>query len=210
MTRWWLGVLGLLLLACAPQTTSQVGVGSVGFYPLQTGLEWVYRPQGGRATDPPFRLSVLGAASFEGKPAIRLVFSGQGRESYYYRSLGPEGVRLLGYEQRNTESRVVYDPPLLEYPPEALLRPGYRWGGTTRITLTQLGRPFYQEAVDYTYTVVEEIDRVVAAGSFRVLRILLELRGSQSGLVQREVWFAPRVGEVRTNDGLLLVERSFR
>jgi hypothetical protein len=49
----------------------------------------------------------------------------------------------------------------------------------------------------------------VPAGTFRIYRIRQTFRDSRSQDI-REVWFAPRVGEVRTREGRILVERNFR
>jgi hypothetical protein len=57
--------------------------------------------------------------------------------------------------------------------------------------------------------VLEEREVRLPAGSFRILRIR-QVYQDQAGQTAYEVWFAPRVGEVRTREGRILVERNFQ
>ncbi|MCS6869624.1 MAG: hypothetical protein NZ846_00405 [Thermus sp.] len=212
--RRYLMALALALAACAPQVTqspeARPQLKEVGFYPSTTGLEWVYVPEGEALSAPPYRVRAEGPAVFEGQEALRFRSFGRGEERVYYRQVGPFGVRLLGFQ--DPSARVVFTPALLEYPPEALLSPGYRWGGTVQVRvelLTPGGRePLAQGALDYTMEVLEEREVRLPAGVFRVYRIRQTFRDRQ-GQDAREVWLAPRVGEVRTREGRILVERNF-
>jgi len=206
--------LALTLAACAPQVTQPEArplLEERAFYPQSTGLEWVYVPEGESLSSPPYRMRLEGPAAFEGQEALRFRVFGRGEDRVYFRQVGPFGVRLLGFQEPS--ARVVFSPPLLEYPPEALLTPGHRWGGTTEVKvelLTPSGRePLARGLLAYEMEVLEEREVRVPAGVFRIWRIQQAFRDSK-GQDIREVWFAPRVGEVRTREGRILVERNFR
>jgi hypothetical protein len=204
-----------LLAACAPQVTqapeARPNLQETAFYPATTGLEWVYLPEGEALSTPPYRVRVEGPAVFEGQEALRFRSLGRGEDRVYYRQVGPFGVRLLGFQ--DPSARVVFTPPLLEYPPEVLLAVGYRWGGTTQVRVELLspgGRePLAQGVLNYSMEVLEEREVGLPAGTFRIFRIRQTYQDERSQDV-REVWFAPRVGEVRTREGRILVERNFR
>lgn len=204
-----------LLAACAPQVTQAPQARPLlqegAFYPATPGLEWVYLPEGEALSAPPYRVRVEGPAVFEGQEALRFRNFGRGEDRLYYRQVGPFGVRLLGFQ--DPSARVVFTPPLLEYPPEALLAVGYRWGGTTEVRvelLTPGGQePLARGALNYTMEVLEAREVGLPAGTFQVYRIRQTYQDDK-GRDVREVWFAPRVGEVRTREGRVLVERNFR
>lgn len=205
----------LLLVACAPQVTqapeARPLLEEAAFYPATTGLEWVYLPEGEALSAPPYRVRAEGPAVFEGQEALRFRSFGRGEDRLYYRQVGPFGVRLLGFQ--DPSARVVFTPPLLEYPPEALLAVGYRWGGTTEVRVELLApggqEPLARGALNYTMEVLETREVGLPAGTFRVFRIRQTYQDDQ-GRDVREVWFTPRVGEVRTREGRILVERNFR
>ncbi|MDT7909787.1 hypothetical protein [Thermus sp.] len=213
--RRYLMALALALAACAPQVTQAPEARPLleekAFYPASTGLEWVYVPEGEPISSPPYRMRVEGPAAYEGQEALRFRVFGRGEDRTYFRQVGAFGVRLLGFQEPS--ARVVFSPPLLEYPPEALLAPGQRWGGSTEVRvelLTPSGRePLAQGTLAYEMEVLEEREVRVPAGTFRIYRIRQTFRDSRSQDI-REVWFAPRVGEVRTREGRILVERNFR
>lgn len=125
--------------------------------------------------------------------------------------MGPFGVRLFGFE--DPSARVVFAPPIPEYPPEGLLAVGYRWGGESEVRATLLTpqgeRPLASGRLAYTFEVLEEKEVRVPAGVFRVFRIRQRYR-DEKGEALYEVWFAPKVGEVRTREGRLLTDRNFR
>ncbi|MFN4071508.1 MAG: hypothetical protein ACK4HT_08190 [Thermus caldifontis] len=206
--------LTLLLSACAPQATqapeARPFLRETGFYPATTGLEWVYVPEGEALSTPPYRVRVEGPALYEGQEALRYRSYGRGEDRVYYRQVGAFGVRLLGFQ--DPSARVVFTPPILEYPPEALLSPGYRWGGkvTVRVELLTPGgrEPLAQGGLGYSMEVLEEREVRLPAGVFRVYRIR-QVYQDERGQDAREVWFVPRVGEVRTREGRILVEKNF-
>ncbi|GEM87322.1 hypothetical protein [Meiothermus granaticius] len=212
-------VLGSLLAACAPQTstpapTNPLYTGPVGFYPAAVGLDWVYQPQGAAPTDPPYRVSVLGPSTFNGQPALRFRFSGRGQERYYYRVISNAGVQLLGFEEAITNSVVRFTPPMQEYPAPSAFAIGARWGGVTQVDsqIVVGGKitPLASGSLEYTYQVVGRSNVSVPAGDFQVWRIALNLKPSKGDPQTYEIWFVPGVGEVRTQEGLLLVDRNFK
>jgi hypothetical protein len=212
-------MLLLLLAACAPratepQTHTAIIQGPVGFYPSQPGLDWIYQPQRASLADPPFRLSIIGPTSFAGQPAIRFRFSGRGQERNFFRQVGPTGVRLLGFEEVISNSTVRFNPPLQEYPAENTLVLGARWGGVSRLeSQIVVNNQVTQTAaisLEYTYQVVGKTNVTVGAGAFEAWRITLQIKPAQGDVENFEIWFVPGVGEVRTREGLLLVDRNFR
>jgi len=216
-----LALLALLALlgACAPQANTPANEPfarvqePVAFYPHTLGLYWVYLPQNDPPNYPPFRLSVLGPGQWDGEVATQMRFSGRGQERIYYRRFSEAGVELLGFKEQITLTKVSYDPPMLEYPPEDLLRPGYRWGGrSTTQSVFQLPSGNMEQAtlvIDYTYE-VKGMSRVeVPAGIFEAYVIELTVSDDQGNSLVQEIWFVPHVGEVRTREGLVLIETNF-
>ncbi|MDM7325364.1 MAG: hypothetical protein P3W93_010395 [Thermus sp.] len=209
----YLMALAFLFSACVPQATQKEArplLKETGFYPAATGLEWVYIPEGEALNSPPYRVRVEGPALYEGQEALRFRSFGRGEDRIYYRQVGAFGVRLLGFQ--DPSARVVFTPPILEYPPEALLSPGYRWGGTTGVRVELLypgGRePLAQGTLTYAMEVLEKREVRLPMGVFQVYRIRHTYQDERSQDV-REVWFAPQVGEVRTREGRILVDKNF-
>lgn len=208
----------LLLAACAPQTstpaTTPLYTGPVGFYPAAVGLDWVYQPQGAAPTDPPYRVSILGPSAFNGRAALRYRFSGRGQERYYYRVVSGAGVQLLGFEEAITNSVVRFNPPIQEYPAQSAFAVGARWGGVSQVDsqIVVDGKitPLASGSLEYTYQVVGRSNVSVGAGDFQVWRVTLSLKPSKGDPQNYEIWFVPGVGEVRTQEGLLLVDRNFK
>lgn len=211
----YLMALALLVAACAPQVTQAPEVRpelrAEAFYPAATGLEWSYLLEGEPLSNPPYRVRVEGPAVFQGEEVLRFRSFGRGENRVYYRGVGPFGVRLFGFE--DPSARVVFAPPILEYPSEGLLAVGYRWSGESEVRATLLTpqgeKPLASGRLAYTFEVLEEKEVRVPAGVFRVFRIRQRYR-DEKGEALYEVWFAPKVGEVRTREGRLLTDRNFR
>ncbi len=217
----------LLLAACAPrtaepQTNTAIIQGPVGFYPSQPGLDWVYLPPRASTGDPPLRLSIIGPTTFEGQPVIRFRLSGRGLERSYYRQIDASGVRLLGIEDFDRLQVARYTPAIQEYPPQASLAVGARWGGQTREVIelrsgNQVTR-VSDRVLDYSYTVLGKSNVTVPAGSFEVFRIGLEYRDPRNPNLREnfELWFFPGVGEIYSSvnfadqGGLSLIDRNFK
>ncbi len=205
--------LGILLTACAPQVAQKARpeFKDVGFYPTLTGLEWVYVPEGEKVTAPPYRARIEGPASFLGQEAIRVYVGGRGEERRYYRRVD-RGVWLLGFE--DPSARVIFTPPIREYPPEEDLKEGYRYEGEAAVRVELLSpsrppEPLQEGRLSYLIEVLEKREVRVPAGSFQIYRIRQRYKDEQ-GETPYEVWFAPYVGEVRTREGRILVETNFR
>jgi hypothetical protein len=100
-----------------------------------------------------------------------------------------------------------------EYPAENTLAVGARWGGVSRwekhILVNNRLTPTGAGSFEYTYQVVGRIRVTVGAGAFEAWRITLRIKPAQGDVENHEIWFVPGVGEVRTNEGLLLVDRNF-
>ncbi len=213
----WIFLL-LLLAACAPVPSGPGPAegrieGPVGFYPSTTGLVWSYLPSGVSLDAPGYTLRAEGPASFAGASALRFRFSGRGQERIYYRTISDRlGVRLLGYEETVTSSRVRFDPPFLEYPPAGLLAVGYRWGGKTTVeSVFVLPEGMVTQAkvpLSYTFEVVGRRTVEVPAGRFEAYLIRFNAESDQ-GAIESEIWFVPHVGEVRTREGLVLLKKNF-
>ncbi|MDX2005357.1 MAG: hypothetical protein SFU83_08785 [Meiothermus sp.] len=223
------GLLGLVALlgACVPQNTPppnpnvpSTRIETTGsFYPLQTSFEWIYLPDRAGATDPSYRLTILGQGSFNNQVVTRYRFFGRGQDRIYYRQVDASGVRMLGFEEVVTETVTRFDPPIQEYPAQANLIVGARWGGISRFTtdLRAGGRTtrFAEGQFEYTYTVLGRANVSVQNNTYQVFRIGLERKTPASGpnpaqTDTAEIWFVPNVGEVRTQEGLQLLDRNFK
>ncbi len=216
--RWARFLLLLVLLAAcapAPQTPPPAEArveGPVSFYPKETGLAWHYLPEGLPLDAPRYTLRVEGLGSFEGTPGLRYRFFGRGQDRVYYRQTGDDGVKLLGYEERITLSRVEFDPPFLEYPPKSLLQVGYQWGGKSRVkSYFALPSGIVKQAeltLDYRFEVLARREVEVPAGRFLAYVIRFSAKGGEEA-IESELWFVPHVGEVRTREGLVLIDKNF-
>ena len=215
----WARLIALLLLlaACAPAPKAPPEAearyeGPVSFYPKETGLAWRYLPEGLPLSDPAYVLKIQGLGSFEGTPGVRFRFFGRGQDRVYYRQFGEWGVKLLGYEERISQSRVEFDPAFLEYPPEALMQVGKRWGGKSRVKSYFILPTGIEKQADITLEYEFEVLRrqrvEVPAGEFEAFVIRFSARGGDEA-IESELWFVPHVGEVRTREGLLLIDKNF-
>jgi len=217
----------LFLAACAPrgtdpQTNTAIIQGQVGFYPSQPGLDWVYLPPRASIGEPSVRLSIIGPTTFEGQPVIRFRLSGRGLERSYYRQIDASGVRLFGIEDFDRLQVARYTPAIQEYPPQASLAVGARWGGQTRevIELRSNNRVtrVSDRILEYSYSVLGKSNVTVPAGSFEVFRVGLEYRDPRNPNLREnfEMWFFPGVGEIFSSvnfsdqGGLTLIGRNFR
>jgi hypothetical protein len=224
-----IGLFGLLVLlaACVPQNTPPANpnvpttrIETPGaFYPIQTNFEWIYLPDRAGANDPSYRLTILGQGSFNNQLVTRYRFFGRGQDRIYYRQVDANGVRLLGFEETVTETVTRFEPPIQEYPAQANLTVGGRWGGLARFTtdLRAGGRTarFAEGSFEYTYTVLGKNNVSVQNNTYEVFRIGLERKTPASGnnpaqTETAEIWFVPNVGEVRTQEGLQLLDRNFK
>ncbi len=209
-----------LLVGCAPATAPQsqgtpvassTPVNRVSFSPLETGLTWTYQPEGEAAGGQPYTLRALGPTVFAGQTALAFELTGRGAQQTWFRQIGAEGVRLLGFRKPGVSVRL--DPAWLEAPAEGAWRVGLNWEGVSRVTLTgDDGKVQAQGTLRYRYDVQDRRRVTTPAGTFEVWVVTRQIGDDVGGLFSPQVqqlWFAPFVGEVRTPEGLLLTARNF-
>lgn len=210
--------LPLLLGACAPAATktavppvqASTPVSRVSFYPLETGLSWSYLPEGEAAGGLPYTLRALGPTVFAGEAVLAFQLTGRGADQTWYRRVGADGVRLLGFRKPGVTVRL--DPAWLEAPAEGAWRVGLSWEGTSRVTLTgDDGKAQAQGTLRYRYDVQDRRRVTTPAGSFDVWVVTRQITDDVGGLFPQaqQLWFTPFVGDVRTPEGLLLTDRNF-
>lgn len=212
----------LFLFACAPAAEpGRVSVTQlaeeVSFYPQETGATWQYLPDGERLDARRIIQRVEGPTMISGERYTLWRLVGQGLDVASYRQYRPDGVFLSREVRPGTQ--IIFNPPLQELPAPGSLREGATWGGETTASL------YFPEAdpenqrtqfpISYRYVVVDRRPVAVIAGQFEVFVINFEseTRNDQGDVidsVRQEIWYAPFVGEVRTENGFLLVETNFR
>ena len=209
-----------LLAACAP-TASEERVEvlqltePLTFYPNQTGAWWQYLPDGARLSEPRLIRAIEGPTVVDGDVWIAWRTSGRGIELTSLRQTRPDGVFLK--RRVRPGSIATFDPPIQEFPPQSQLRVGATWAGETRATLefpeADPENRLAELDLTYTYTVVDQRQVELLAGSFEVFVVNLVTRtfdedGAIVEELQQETWFVPFVGEVRTDNGYFLVESN--
>ncbi len=209
----------LVLGGCTPAAGSDERVevqqlsDPITYYPFQTGAAWQYLRDGDRLSDPRSSTIIDGPTIVDSEVWISFTKTRPGYQERGFRRVTPDGVFL--------HSRIVlgltsirYDPPLQEFPPEGALRVGAQWSGETTVTMSNLGRPESETLdVQYVYTVVDRRTVNTPAGSIEVFVIDLTSRNvSPDGeLLDEETsqfWFTPFIGEVRTNQGWVLIDSN--
>lgn len=213
-------LLVLLLAACAPSadgprvTVAQL-TEPVGYYPQQTGATWQYLPSNALLDEARVFQRVEGPTVLDGQVWIAWRLVGRGLDVISYRQYRPDGVFLRRELRPGTE--IDFDPPIREYPSEGSLRVGATWSGqTTASVVYPEARPENRSAsltLDYTYTVVDQRRVSIASGDFEVFVINFTSRTTDEFATvleefTQELWFAPFVGEVRTEQGFFLVESN--
>jgi hypothetical protein len=106
-----------------------------------------------------------------------------------------------------------YQPPRLEYPAAEKLVIGSSWNGESDLKISQPGRDDQFVKLTYRYRVLDKQqfkikieDKETSYDTFLIS--LVERAGTEE--VAKTIRFTPNIGEVRSGDGLLLSERSFR
>lgn len=205
-----------LLGACAPAATQPVTVqastpvSGVSFYPQQSGLAWSYQLEGEDAAAPVYTLRSLGPTVFAGQPVVSFQLTGRGADQTWFRTVGADGVRLLGLRKPGVNVRL--DPPWQEYPAEGAWRVGLAWQGQSEITLSgDDGRVQKRGQLNYSYVVQERRTVQTPGGRFDVWVVTRQISDTVGGLfpATQQLWFAPFVGEVRSPEALLLTGRNF-
>ncbi len=215
---WPLPLLLLSLLtalaACAPASEAprvdvQQLTEPVSYYPFQPGARWAYLPDRARLSDPTTVVQVEGPTILGSEVWVAWHSRGRGLDQMSYRQLRTGGV-FLGREER-LGTTFIFDPPLQEFPAEGQLRVGSQWTGTTTVHMSiDEGKQQRDMALDYTYTVVDKRHVTVPAGEFEVFVIdfvsrTFDENGDLTDEYTRQSWFAPYIGEVRSQAGHVLV-----
>lgn len=211
----------LVLAACAPTSEAErLSVeqlrGEISYYPQEAGAIWQYLPSEARLDEPRLYSAVEGPTVLEGEIWIAWRYIGLGFDNTYYRQYRPDGVYLRRKVQPGTI--FTFDPPIREFPEPGTLRIGASWSGATTVRAEFPSAPPANRRataeVDYVYTVVDRRTVTVPAGEFEVFVINFVTRtfGAEGDVVDelvQEVWYAPFIGEVRTENGYFLVEANF-
>lgn len=214
-------LLGVAVLAtlsgCAPRETTpgtvaaSTNVGRVSFYPAQVGLSWSYLPEGESITSTPYLLTSQGTTLFGDRPALGFRFTGRGADQTSYRTVSDEGQYLLGFTKPGLI--VTLDPPLREFPATNAWREGLTWSGRSNVRVISNGRIMQEGNVQYRYTVLEKRNVTIGNERLDVWVVNRQITGDVSSLfpeTSQNLWFAPYIGEVRTPEGLLQINRNYR
>lgn len=211
----------VLLSACAPSADDEARQGveqltdPVGYYPEQTGIRWTYLPDGAAVSEPKVQGTVEGPTILGGETWSATHLQGRGMDVRWFRQVRDDGRYLVREERPGTV--ITFDPPIQELPAPGRLRAGATWGGETVAALefpeATEGNREAQREVSYRATVVDRRTVNVAAGEFDVFVIDYEWREvDESGDVVddfvQQVWYAPYVGEVRTENGFFLLDAN--
>jgi hypothetical protein len=211
----------MLLAACTPAGSGERNrpdqiVGAISYYPQQAGVIWQYLPEGALLGEPRLFSAIEGPTVLDGEIWIGWRMIGLGFDTGYLRQYRSDGVFL----RRKTQPGTIFtfDPPIREFPAPETLRVGASWSGETTVTALFPEAPADSQTavteVAYVYTVVDQRTVTLVAGEFDVFIINFVTRtldddgGIADELVQ-EVWFAPFVGEVRTENGYFLIDANF-
>lgn len=212
----------LLLAACAPTAgePSRVGVQQLtepmSFYPRETGAQVYYVPDGGRLDGRRAVDTIEGPAVLDGDVWIVSRLVGLTQDISLYRQFREDGVYLR--RQVRPGCTADFNPPMREFPAQAQLRVGAIWSGSTQVTLVCPGAianlRTQQYMVDYVYTVVDFRTVTVTDRRYQIYAIdrttrIFDGDGNIEEEVSQQVWFAPHVGYVRDERGLLIVGANF-
>lgn len=217
MALFLLGVIG-----CAPGSGDPGRVeveqvtGPAEFYPHQTGAIWYYLPSGERLDATRVARRVEGPTMIGGRRLVASREVGRGRDNSEFRDYRADGVFVV--RRTRPGALIEFDPPLQEWPAEGELRVGSSWAGetTAELTFTE-ARPENRRQtlkVRYACEVVDRRTVSVVAGSFAVFvtnceRESINDDGETVETLRQEIWFAPFIGEIRTDTGDILVDTNF-
>jgi len=212
--------LPVLLAACAPSSEKQVTVQQltkpISYYPHQTGAHWEYLPDGAKLTDPRLTVDVEGPSVLDGQVWIAWHTQGRGLDVTRYLQYTPDGV-YLGRENK-LGTVINFDPPIQEFPAEGQLRVGATWAGDTKVDVVATEASANGNAkkanktldVHYVYTVVDKRQVTLAAGTFEVYVVsfttrTLDENANVTSTLTQQFWFTPDIGEVRDENGNVLI-----
>lgn len=225
MSKRFLFVLPLVLVlaSCVPATEDGPRVvveqltEPVSFYPQETGATWQYLPDSASLSEPRLFRRIEGPTVLGGQVVVASRLVGRGIDERNFRIYQPDGVYLL--RRTKPGSIIDFEPALQEFPAAGGLRVGASWGGETQANVRYPeARPEHRETsldIRYRYTVVDKRTARTPAGQLEVFVIdfhsrTLDAEGNELEELTQTSWFAPHVGEVRTQNGYFLIETNFR
>jgi hypothetical protein len=208
------GLFGCFPTAEPPKVVKPIESGVVGgqtsFYPNAAGLTWQYIKESNTLDAPKYKLEILGPSLFHGKTLTAIRFLGNASDQTYFREFSSTGVKYFGYSIAQTGD-VTFEPAIQEYPAPNELKIGASWGGETKVTEPNLADPSKPKTykISYTYTVLARQQFKVAEQIYDTYRIAFEVIAGPTQRSTQTIHFTPNVGEVRTKEGLLLLNKNF-
>ena len=204
------------LAACAPAPAARLSVAQLSeaptYYPHPTGAVWSYLPEGEAENAPVLVQRAEGPTLIDGRTLTAWHATGRGFDTRTYRDYRGDGVFI----PRETGPGYVttITPAIREWPRERTLKVGSSWGGeaTATINFTDAGKR-EKVRLEYRYEVVDKRPVTTPAGTFEVFVVSFESRsygesGETQEVLRQEVWFAPFIGEVKTDTGLFLLQTN--
>lgn len=210
--------LVVLLSGCVPEAgqaeAATQPTGPLAYVPTETGATWAYLPDRASLDEPRVIVRVEGPTVVDGvvRTAWRMV--GRGLEVRWFREHRSDGTYLVREERPGT--RILFDPPIQELP-SGPFRVGQTWGGETTATLIfPDAAPENRSSslpLEYRSTIVDRREVTVPAGTYEVFVLNLTTRtydeqGTITEELTQETWYAPYLGEVRTENGFFLVDTN--
>ena len=204
------------LAACAPAPAARLSVAQLSeaptYYPHPTGAVWSYLPEGEAENAPVLVQRAEGPTLIDGRTLTAWHATGRGFDTRTYRDYRGDGVFI----PRETGPGYVttITPAIREWPRERTLKVGSSWGGeaVAEINFTDAGKR-EKVRLEYRYEVVDKRPVTTPAGTFEVFVVSFESRsygesGETQEVLRQEVWFAPFIGEVKTDTGLFLLQTN--
>ncbi len=199
----------------APRVEVQQLTEPVSFYPRETGARWTYVADGASLAGIRYVETIEGPSVIDGDVWIAFRLVGGGQDVTHYRQFRDDGVYLR--RQVRPGAVIDFDPPIREYPAQDELRVGLTWRAETvadqRYPSAAPGLRHMRLDVEYVYTVIDFRPVTVAGESYEVYVIDRTVRQyDEDGGIQDELsrilWFAPRIGIVRHENGWFLVDTN--
>ena len=204
------------LAACAPAAAPRISVTQLSeaptYYPHPTGAAWSYLPEGEAENAPALTQQVEGPTLLDGRTLTAWHASGRGFDTRTYRDYRGDGVFI----PRETGPGYVTTirPAIREWPRERTLKVGSYWGGEAVATVHFTDADKREHVrLKYRYEVVDQRPVTTPAGTFEVFVVSFESRsygaaGKPQEVLRQELWFAPFVGEIKTDTGLVLLSSN--
>lgn len=211
--------LAAVLASCVPAASEETEVvtdptGPLSYVPTATGARWSYLPDRATLDEPRVTMTVEGPTVVAGEVRTAWRMVGRGLDVRWFRDHREDGTYLVREERPGTI--ITFDPPILELP-SGPLRVGESWRGETTATLrfpdAEPENRLSSLDLQWVSTVVDRRTVTVAAGTFEVFVVnftsrTLDEEGTVVEELTQETWFAPYLGEVRTENGFFLVDSN--